>query len=213
MLVDLRIEGKAVLVFGGGLIGERKVRTFIEENSKVTVIGKRFTRTLKELGSQEKVKLVKYGLKSDASPITSMIANSDIVVAATDDPKLNRELAEEAEKQKVLISVVDNPSISGFYLPAVARFGEIRVAISTGGRSPAVAKMLRKRLERIITREDILQVELQDHVWKLAKSRILDRRVRRNILYQIIKNPEIKHLLKKEDFDGAKKLAERFIEQ
>jgi len=194
-------------------VGERKVRKFLETNSKVTVVSKGFTDGLKQLGQRGKVKLIEVDISAESSSfISSLISNSDIVVAATNDQKINEKIAIEARKRKILVCVVDNPSISDFYLPATTRFGKIQIAISTGGRSPVMARILRKKLEEAVTREEILQVELQDYARKLAKTHILDKKVRRTFLYQLIHNSEIKHLLKKGNFEEAKDLAKQILE-
>jgi precorrin-2 dehydrogenase/sirohydrochlorin ferrochelatase len=213
LLIDLKLEDKTVLIFGGGIVGERKTKRFLQGKSKVVVISKGFSKGLKRLSEQGKVKLIELDIKSDFSSVSSLISNSDVVVAATDDEKLNEYIAKEANKQRVLVSVVDKPSISDFYLPSIARFGEIRIAIGTGGRSPAMSRILRERLEKIITPEDILHVELQHYARKLVKSKISDRRARRKLLYQIIQSPEINRLLKEGDFEEAKNLAKQIIER
>jgi len=213
LLIDLKLEGKTALIFGGGIVGERRARRFLQEKSEIIVISKEFTRGLEQLGKQGKVKLIKSDIKSDPSFISSLISNSNVVIVATDDQKLNESIAKEAKKQKILVSVADKPSISDFYLPSIARFGEIRIAICTGGRSPAMSRILRERLEKMITREDILQVELQHYARKLAKSSISDRKARRRILYQIIQDPKINHLLKEGNLEEAKNLARQIIER
>jgi len=212
VLVDLNLEGRNVIIFGGGIIGERKVRKFLEENSRIAVVSKRFTRGLKQLGQMGKVRLVESDLGVNPSSITSLMSNSDIVIVATDNQKLNENIAVEATRLRTLVSVVDNPSISSFCLPATARFGEIRVAIGTGGRSPAMARILRKRLEKVITSEDILQVELQHYARALVKAHIPNRKSRRSLLYRIIKNPKIRNLLKEGNLEGAKNFAKQIIE-
>jgi precorrin-2 dehydrogenase/sirohydrochlorin ferrochelatase len=214
LLIDLKLAGKAVLIVGGGNVGERKARKFLETNSKVTVASKGFTEGLKQLGQRGKVKLIETDISAGSSSfIGSLISNFDVVVAATNDQKLNEQIAIEARRRKILVCVVDKPSISDFYLPASTRFGKIRIAISTGGRSPAMARILRKRLEKVITREDVLQVELQHYARKLAKAHMLDKKTRRSLLYQIIHDSEIKRLLEEGNFEGAKDLAKQILEQ
>lgn len=213
MLIDLKLAGKAVLIVGGGKVGERKAGKFLEANSKVTVVSKGFTDGLKQLGQRGKVKLIEVDISAEfLSFIGSLISDSDVVVAATNNQKLNEEIAIEARNRKILVCVVDEPSISDFYLPATARFGKIRIAISTGGRSPAMARILRKKLEEVITSEEVLQVELQHYARKLAKVRMVDKKTRRSFLYQIIHNSDIKRLLEEGNFEEAKDLAEQIIE-
>jgi len=194
MLIDLKLTGKTVLIFGGGKIGEKKARKFSQANPTVIVVSKDFTDGLKRLSQQEKLKLV------------------ELVIVATGNPKLNEDIANEARKRGILVCAVDMPSISDFYLPAIAHVGEIRIAISTGGKSPAMARILRKRVEEIITKEDALQVTLQHYARNLAKSCIPDEKARRSVLYQIIQNPNVKQLLKESNLKEAETLAKQIIE-
>ena len=213
MLIDLKLAGKTVLIFGGGKIGEKKARKFLQANSMVVVVSKSFTDDLKRLGQQGKLKLVEAEVKVDSPSITSLISKSDLVIAATDNPKLNEDIVKEARKRGVLVCAVDMPSINDFYLPAIAQIGEIQIAVSTGGKSPAMARILRKRVEELITKEDALQVELQHYARKLAKSHIPDEKARKSALYQIIQNSDVKRLLKEDNLKEAEALAKQIIEK
>jgi len=212
MLIDLKLAGKNILIVGGGKVGERKTKKFLEAGSTIFVVSKDFTSGLKQLSRKRKVKLVKVNVRSDASSIAKWISKSDAVISATDNSKLNEAIANEAKKKRVPMCAVDNPSISDFTLPAIAKIGDIRIAISTEGKSPAMARILRKRIEEVIKKEDVLQVKLQDYVRKLTKSRIPNKKSRRNILYQIIRNEEIKGLLREGRFKEAKKNAKQMAE-
>ena len=212
MLIDLKLTGKTVLIFGGGKIGEKKARKFSQANSTVIVVSKDFTDGLKRLSQQEKLKLVEAEVEVNSPSTTSLISKSDLVIVATGNPKLNEDIANEARKRGILVCAVDMPSISDFYLPAIAYVGEIRIAISTGGKSPAMARILRKRVEEVITKEDVLQVALQHYARNLAKSCIPDEKARRSVLYQIIQNPNVKQLLKESNLKEAETLAKQIIE-
>lgn len=212
MLIDLKLTGKTVLIFGGGKIGEKKARKFSRANSTVIVVSKDFTDGLKRLSQQGKLKLVEAEVEVNSPSTTSLISKSDLVIVATGNPKLNEDIANEARKRGILVCAVDMPSISDFYLPAIAYVGEIRIAISTGGKSPAMARILRKRVEEVITKEDVLQVALQHYARNLAKSCIPDEKARRSVLYQIIQNPNVKRLLKESNLKEAETLAKQIIE-
>lgn len=147
MLIDLKLAGKTVLIFGGGNTGEKKAKKFSQANSTVVVVSKNFTNDLKRLGQQEKLKLVEAEVEVNSPSTTSLISKSDLIIAATDNPKLNEDITKEARKRGILVCAVDRPSISDFHLPAIAHVGEIRIAVSTGGKSPAMARILRKRVE------------------------------------------------------------------
>ncbi len=213
MLIDLKLAGKTVLIFGGGNIGEKKAKKFLQANSTVIVVSKDFTDGLKRLSRQGKLKLVEAKLEIDSPSIASLISKSDLVIAATNDPTLNENFVNEARKRGILVCAVDMPSINDFNIPAIAHIGEIRIAISTGGKSPAMARILRKRVEEIITKEDVLQVELQHYARNLVKFHIPDEKARRDVLYKIIQNSSIKQLLKEGNLKEAEALAKQIVEK
>jgi precorrin-2 dehydrogenase/sirohydrochlorin ferrochelatase len=213
MLIDLKLAGKNVLIFGGGNIGEKKARKFSQANSKVTVVSKSFTDGLKQLSQRGKVKLVEAEADVNSPSTSSLISKSNLIIAATDNRKLNESIVKKTRKRGILVCAVDTPTISDFYLPAIAHVGKIRIAISTGGKSPAMARVLRKRVEELITNEDILQVTLQHYARKVARSRIPDKEARKNVLYQIIQDPNVKRLLKEGNLKEAKAVAKQIIER
>lgn len=213
MLIDFKLTGKTVLIFGGGKTGEKKAKKFSQANSTVIVVSKDFTDGLKRLSQQGKLKLVEAKLEIDSPSITSLISKSDLVIAATNDPTLNENFVNEARKRGILVCAVDMPSINDFNIPAIAHIGEIRIAISTGGKSPAMARILRKRVEEIITKEDVLQVELQHYARNLVKSHIPDEKARRDVLYKIIQNSSIKQLLKEDNLKEAEALAKQIVKK
>ena len=211
MLIDLKLADKNIVIVGGGNVGERKAKKFLEAGSHVCIVSENFTKGLKKLRRKRGIKLVKVKVQSDASLIAKWISKSDIVISATDNSTLNEAIAREAKKSRIPMCAVDNPSISDFTFPAIAEIGDFRIAISTEGKSPAMARILRKRIEETITPEDLLQVKLQDYIRKLVKSKIPNRKLRKNILYKIIHSKEINDLLKEDRFKEAKKKAEKMI--
>lgn len=213
MLIDFKLTGKIVLIFGGGKTGEKKAKKFLQANSTVIVVSKDFTDGLKRLSRQGKLKLVEAKLEIDSPSIVSLISKSDLVIAATNDPTLNENFVNEARKREILVCAVDMPSINDFNIPAIAHIGEIRIAISTGGKSPAMARILRKKVEEIITKEDVLQVELQHYARNLVKFHIPDEKARRDVLYKIIQNSSIKQLLKEDNLKEAEALAKQIVEK
>ncbi|MCW4032709.1 MAG: bifunctional precorrin-2 dehydrogenase/sirohydrochlorin ferrochelatase [Candidatus Bathyarchaeota archaeon] len=211
MLINLKLDDKTILIFGGGSIGERKTKKFLHTNSKVMILGKDFTSELKKISKSHNIELKQIDLKKNFSSIIPLIAKSDIVIAALDDSLLNKRISSEAGKKNILVNVVDDPTLSDFYVPATTSIGEIDVAISTDGKSPAMAGILRKKIIKCITTEEILQVGLQDYARKLLKNCDFDRETRREILYKIIQNSRIKQLLKEEKLDEAKDLVNKII--
>lgn len=210
MLIDMKVSGKRVLVVGGGKVGERKIMALLREGAEVTVASKRFNERLTSLGKRGKIELKRIG-KSTSSQIKRLLSRSDLAIAATDDEDLNYRLAETARISKIPICVVDNPEICDFYFPATTDFGNLKIAVSTGGKSPAMAGILRRRLERSITNEDVLQVELQSYAKGLLRSRDVDSSARKEILYSIIKDRKVSSLLRRGRLEKAKKIARGII--
>ncbi|MGQ9469089.1 MAG: precorrin-2 dehydrogenase/sirohydrochlorin ferrochelatase family protein [Nitrososphaerales archaeon] len=95
-----------------------------------------------------------------------------MIIIATNDSRINKEIFEIAKKTNALICSVDDPSISNFTFPAIAKIGDVQIAISARGKSPLMERTIRKRVERMIKKEDISQIELQSSNVNLAKSSI-----------------------------------------
>ncbi len=211
MLIDLNVEGKKILIIGGGLIGEFKTEKAIQSNSSITVVSNNFTEKLKQFKQEGSVELVELNLKSNTESINSLIKSSDIIIIATENEDLNSDIARKAKTYNKLVSVVDNPAISDFNSPATIRFEDIRIGICTGGKSPAMSKILRKRIEKLITKEDILHVKLQEYVRKFLKENYSEKSKHKNSIYSIIENPEIKKLLHEGKLEESKILAKQII--
>jgi precorrin-2 dehydrogenase/sirohydrochlorin ferrochelatase len=210
MLIDMKVTNKKILVVGGGEVGERKVQALLREGAKVTVASKEFTNYLSDLGKSNKINLRKIENKT-LSQVIGTLTDFDIIIAATDNEEMNIELSKQAQRSKIPICVVDHPDICDFYFPATTDFGDLKIAVSTGGKSPAMASVLRQRLEKYITKEDVLQVELQNYARKILRSKINDSSNRKKILYEIMEDNEISTLINEGKLEEAKKIAEEII--
>ncbi len=213
MLIDLRLEGKSAVFFGGGRTAERKVMKLLERGARITVVSREFTKNLLELGNRGEIDLVEADLDEAASVISDRVSGAGIVITAMDSPRLNARIAQAARDKGILVCAVDIPALSDFYFPAVACMGSIRVGICTDGKSPLMSRQLRKRIEGVLTKEDSLQVELQHYARGLAKERVHESELRREILYEIAGDPEIKRLLLEDKLEEAKKIAQKIVEQ
>jgi precorrin-2 dehydrogenase/sirohydrochlorin ferrochelatase len=217
VLVDLILSNSTVLIVGGGSVGERKAKSLANECRRVIVASKGFTRGLSALGREEgeRVELVKVDFENDINVdrgiLDGLLSRADLVIIATNNIRLNGEIAEKAKQKGVLAGAVDNPSASDFYFPAVKSVGNVRVAVSTGGRSPAMAKAICRRLSQEITREDLLLVELHDRVRRLAKERLPTPRSRKSAVYKVLRNDKIKKLLREGHFKEAEVVAEGIV--
>ena len=212
MLIDIRLEDHKVLVVGGGKIAERKTLQLLDSGSEVTLVGQEFTKKLIELDESGQVNLEKKEV-IDGILRSYRKLELSIVIVASDNKLLNEKVAKEARTLGLLVCVVDNPSISDFFIPAVAKVGNIRVAVSTKGKSPAMAGVIRRRIEKMITMKDIRSIELQSYARNIAKNHILSPNERRKVLLQIIENNKINTFLENDQVSEAKDLVKKIIVQ
>ena len=136
----LDLRGRRILVAGAGGVALRKTRALVEAGARVTVVAPSVLPEFDSLGvriARRKARL-------------SDVRGKFLVFAATNNRETNRRLAEAAARQGVPVNVADAPAECTFLVPARARSGHIQVAISTGGRDPARAARIRRRLEKTL---------------------------------------------------------------
>ena len=139
-----------------------------------------------------------------------------LVMAATDDRGLNRKIVEKAKKMRAYAYAADDPEVSDFAHPSVINIQDtIQVAISTGGRSPAMARKLKLKAEKIfqnlVDKEDIYQIRLQQSARELAKKKIPTVLGRKKFLYSVLNNKKIKQLLKEDKLASAQDEVKRLL--
>jgi len=141
----LDLRGRRCLVVGGGAIGERKARDLLDCSALVSVVSPTLTSGL--------ITLVAAGqVRHHARRFRRWdVRGCAVVVAATGDARVDRAVAVEARRRHALVNVVDDPAHCDFIVPSVLRRGPLQIAVSTGGRSPAFAREIRRRLEPLFT--------------------------------------------------------------
>jgi len=143
----LNIQGKKCLVVGGGEVALRKAQTLVEHGATVEIVSPNFCPELNELEKNGAIRVI----QKDYEP--ENLNGALLVVAATDDTSVNEKVAAEARKIGILVNVVDKPAISDFIVPSYFRHGDIIVAVSTSGKSPALARKIRYELQRDLKAE------------------------------------------------------------
>jgi precorrin-2 dehydrogenase/sirohydrochlorin ferrochelatase len=138
------ITGKPVLVVGGGAVGERKVQDLTAAGGRVTVVSREFTPKLKEMAARGEITAI----CGDFTP--EQVTGMALVVGATDDPAVNVAVSRAAQAANIWVNIVDAPELCTFIVPAQVKRGELTIAISTGGASPALARRLRETLEHAV---------------------------------------------------------------
>ena len=142
----MELSKQSVLLIGGGEVAERKLDLLIKANANVTIVSPEFTSYIEELFKNKNIKPIK-----DHYNLSHLKSSSfAFVIAATNDESLNKEIAKDANDNNILVNVVDKPKICDFIFPSILERGPITVAVSTGGSSPVLARMLRTKLETMI---------------------------------------------------------------
>jgi len=213
LLIDLKLDEKTVIVAGGGTEAFRKTQSFVDSGAKIWVISREFSSGIQKLGEEKKVALLKTEIKDAESFVGSLNPKPDVFLAVTNDPKLNLELVKAAKSVGCMVYAVDNPALSDFILPAVAKIGDVKVAVSTGGKSPAMARVLRQRIEKLVTLEDLLEIQLQANVRSILKEKVSDSKTRSKLLYEILNNDNIKQALKEGKLQEAEKMALKLLKE
>jgi precorrin-2 dehydrogenase/sirohydrochlorin ferrochelatase len=210
--LNLNLRGKKCIVVGGGKVAERKITGLLECKADVTVISPKLNPKLEELLNKKKINYISRAYrKGDLTRAESLSTAQNkpnrskrayLVIASTDNSKVNRQVWEEARKLGILVNVVSAPKLSDFTVPAVLRRRSLMVTISTGGRSPALSRRLRRELEKTIGEEYAIFAELLGAARKKFGS--LPPVDRRHI-YTEVATSEIPELLRNKRYNKAEK--------
>ena len=113
--------------------------------------------------------------------------------------------------QNKLVNRADLPQKGDIIVPTSFEIGDIEISIFTNGKSPLMARQLRKKIQSIITKEDILEIELQDYARSILKDSIEDQKERRKCLYEIFEDEKIKEFIENDQIDEAKSYIDNLI--
>lgn len=209
MIINLHLKEKRVIVIGGGLESLRKINSLLKERATILAISRKFDPKIILLSKQNKIEIKKMNVNR-----LSFIGkhNPFLVIAATNDPKLNKKIVQESKKQKILAYSVDNTEISDIsFLSTINIKNAVNIGISTNGKSPIITKKIRKiaekKLNQIVSDEDVFQIKIQEIVRNASKATIHDQSERKRFLYMILKDKHIKQLVKLKKFMKAEQRA------
>lgn len=156
--VFLNISHRRCIVVGGGRVALRKARVLLEHGADVTVISPDLCHELAELAESGEISALAREYQAGD------LENAFVAIAATDNSAVNRQVVAETRRGAVLVNVVDDAENSDFIVPSYLRRGEITIAVSTNGKSPALARKIRLRLERELGDEYALLANLISEV-------------------------------------------------
>lgn len=154
----LHLAGRECLVVGGGPVGERKVRGLLDAGARVKLVAPQASTGLQEMAKGGAIEWLPRRYRSQD------LHGVWLVVVAVSDSAVSHQVSQDASAARIFVNVADEPPLCTFIAPAVARAGEVSVAIATNGKSPAAARRLREELEREWLPQASLLVELAAEV-------------------------------------------------
>jgi siroheme synthase-like protein len=163
--VSLNIKDRKCVVVGGGEVALRKVKALLEHGARVTVISPELGPELVQMAEHGEIAALNRAYRAGD------LKDSLLAIAATDDGGTNRRVVREAKNRAVLVNVVDDAENSDFIVPSLLRRGDVTIAVATAGRSPALARKIRTRLEEKFGEEYATLALLIDEVRAELKQR------------------------------------------
>lgn len=190
--IYLKTSNLNVFILGTGEVATRRANKFLDHGANVKLAGDNLADELVSKGA----------ILCSTEDVDDLVEWSDFVVIASGDRTLSNYVSKIAEDK--LLNRADFPSEGNVIVPTSFNIGDIEISIFTGGKSPLMARQLRKKIQSIITEEDILEIELQDYARNKLKGIVQDQKDRRKCLYEIFEDEKINVLIKSRNIVEAK---------
>jgi precorrin-2 dehydrogenase/sirohydrochlorin ferrochelatase len=202
--IFIDVSGRHCVVIGGGQIAERKIRSLIEAGAAVTVVSPSLTDGLAALAKRDAIRyLARTYQLGDLEGVF-------LAYEASGKVETERTAAAEARARGVLINVADVPNLCSFIAPAVIKRGDLQIAVSTGGASPAFARKIREELEDRFGPADELMVDLLAAARQWLRVRDGDLASRSRLLTALVQ-ADLRECLQRGDFAGADATVHRIL--
>lgn len=212
------VTDKNVFILGTGEVALRRAGRFLDKGANVKLAGDSLDEEILAKGG----KLVKIHtdktedncqnsdyFEENKNIVKAEVEKSDIIVIATGDYALADYVSSIANNK--LVNRADDPADGNIIVPTSFYIGDVEFSIYTGGKSPLMAKYLRKKIQKIITDRDILEIELQNYGRELLKNKVKSSKRRREILYELLEDQNIIKLLEDENLLQAKEEVKKYI--
>ncbi len=184
--INLILDGCPCVVIGGGEVAARKAVGLLEAEAEVTVISPRLCEKLQGLLAEGRIKWRQKEYENGD------LEGFSLAITATDDEMINKASAEEAKARKILINVVDRLALCDFAMPAIIRRGDLLVTSSTNGKSPAMARELKRELSAFLDKGYAPFIENLSRLRELAMEKIPTFRQREDFWRQALNEDILK---------------------
>jgi precorrin-2 dehydrogenase/sirohydrochlorin ferrochelatase len=185
------LAGRKVVVVGGGNVAQRKIESLLQYEAEVLVVARELTTRLRDYIKEEKITYLGREFQKEH------IKGAMLVIAATDDAGLNRLVSTCARDSGCLVNAVDQPGDCTFIVPSVLKRGDLLIAISTSGKSPALARKVREDLEKHFGEEYEILLNLMGNLRKEILSRGLGQEENKRIFEHIVNSGVLKMIREK----------------
>ena len=198
-MVSLDLKNKKCLVVGGGNVAERKALSLLECGARVCLVSPETTPALASMAGDGSLRYRQGSYK------TSDLEGMFLVFGATGREEVNRRIADDCAARGLLVNIVDDPAKCSFFVPATVRRGPLSIAVSTGGKSPLLARKIREELEAAYgpQYEEFLETlgALREEIIK----KVSDPEKKKKILEDLV-GDQILSMLKKGRLEQAKEM-------
>ncbi len=195
----LKTSDLNVFILGTGEVATRRANKFLDHGANVKLAGNNLSSDLEDKGA----------VLCSVDGVDELVEWSDLVVIASGDEELSDYVSKIARGK--LVNRADFPQKGDIIVPTSFEIGDVEISIFTNGKSPLMARQLRKKIQSIITKEDILEIELQDYARSILKDSIDDQKERRKYLYEIFEDDKINDFIKNGQIDDAKRYIDKLI--
>ena len=197
-----KLENRPCLVVGGGDVALRKVHLLLKAGADVTVCALAFHADLLQYAKNQQLNILERTFSKD------LLEDKWLVIAATNQKQVNRDIAEASHEQQLLVNVVDDPDISSFIMPSIVDRSPIVVAISSGGKAPVLGRLIRERLETLLPMHLGRLASISGEFRHRVKAAIKNVSLRRRYWEKLFGNGQLGNLLQKGQTTKAIELME-----
>ena len=190
--VYLKTNSLNVFILGTGEVATRRADKFLSHGASVKLAGESLNSSIEEKGA----------ILVSTDDVDELVNWADLVIIASGDRELSNYVASIADKK--LLNRADFPNDGNLIVPTSFNIGDVEISIFTNGKSPLMARQLRKKIQEIITDEDLIKMELQDYARSILKEKVENQKERRTYLYIIFEDKNIHNLIEKNKIDEAK---------
>ncbi len=197
--IYLKTSTLNVFILGTGEVATRRANRFLDHGANVKLAGNDMEQELVDKGAE----------LCSTEDVDDLVEWADFVVVASGDENLSDYVSKISEGK--LINRADFPDRGNVIVPTSFEIGDVEISIFTNGKSPLMARQLRKKIQSIITDEDIMEIELQDYARLKLKNVVEDQKERREYLYGIFEDDKINDYIENGKIDEAKSYIDNLI--